>query len=97
MKIATGTDLVGTFDEPHGSNWKEILYLSEIIGNESAMKAATSSAADCVGLTNIGSIKKGFRADIIAVKGNPLENPMALNPENIVLVIKGGQVVKNLL
>lgn len=97
VEIATGTDFVGTFDEPHGTNWKEILYLSEIIGNKAAMRAATSSAAACIGLTDVGAVKKGFRADIIAVKGNPLENLMALNPDNVLLVIKGGQVMKDIL
>ncbi len=94
LKIAVGTDFLGTFDEPHGTNSKEIIYLSEIIGVENALKAATSSAAECLGLESTGSIRKGFRGDIIAVKGDPFKDVSVLSPENVVLVIKNGKTVK---
>jgi imidazolonepropionase-like amidohydrolase len=97
VKIATGTDYVGTLDEPHGHNYIEITYLSEVIGNKMALRAATSSAAECLGIENIGRIKKNFLANMIAVKGNPLRDVNALKPENILLVVKGGKVMKNLL
>jgi len=97
VKIATGTDYVGTLDEPHGHNYIEITYLSEVIGNKMALRAATSSAAECLGMENIGRIKKNFLANMIAVKGNPLRDVNALKPENILLVVKGGKVMKNLL
>jgi imidazolonepropionase-like amidohydrolase len=97
VKIASGSDYVGSSNEPHGENYHEIVYLSEIIGNKEALIAATSRAAECVGLNNVGQLKKDFLADIIAVKGNPLDNSSALKPENIILVIKRGKILKNLL
>ena len=97
VKIAAGTDCIGSSKDPHGENYHEIVYLSKVIGNKEALIAATSRAAECLGLDNVGQIKKDYLADIIAVKGNPLNNTEALNPENIVLVIKRGRVFKNLI
>jgi imidazolonepropionase-like amidohydrolase len=96
VKIAAGTDFLGTFDEPHGTNSKEVIYLSEIIGVENAIRAGTSIAAECLGLEKTGSIKKGFNGDIIAVKGDPFKDVSAINPENVVLVIKNGKIVKRI-
>ena len=39
-----------------------------------------------------GRIERGFAADIIAVTGNPLENPAAL--QDVIFVMKEGRVVK---
>ena len=59
-----------------------------------AIKSATSVAAKYMGWgEEIGSIRKGFYADIIATKNNPLENISVL--ERIDFVMKGGQVIKN--
>ncbi|MGC8645672.1 MAG: metal-dependent hydrolase family protein [Thermoplasmata archaeon] len=96
VKIAVGTDFLGTTDEPLGSNWLEILYLSEIIGVRSAIVSATSLAAECLGLGNVGVIGKGFRGDIIGVKGNPFLNIRQLSPESVVLVVKNGKITKHL-
>ena len=41
----------------------------------------------------LGQLKAGFAADIIALKGNPLENITEL--EHIPFVMKAGQVYKN--
>ncbi len=95
VKIATGTDFVGSDLEPHGKNYLEILYLSEIIGSEEALKSATSIAAECLGRNDIGVLEKGRKADIIAVKGNPLKDVSLLRPDNIVLVLKNGKVEKD--
>ncbi|MEM0128305.1 MAG: amidohydrolase family protein [Thermoplasmatales archaeon] len=94
IRIAMGTDFLGTSDTPHGSNWLEINNLSEVIGNENAIMASTSIAAECLGLEGVGKINEGFRGDVIAVKGDPLKDVKRLNPENIVLVIKKGKKVK---
>lgn len=97
VKIAAGTDFVGSTDDPHGMNYKEIAYISSVTGPERALQAGTSVAAECIGLKNLGLISKDHIADVIAVKGNPMTNVEALNPDNILLVMKGGRVVKNLL
>jgi enamidase len=57
-----------------------------------AIAAATSVAAECLGLSDrLGSIAPGKWADIIAVGGEPLEDIRAV--ANIYLVIADGQVL----
>ena len=97
VKIAAGTDFVGSSDDPHGMNYKEISFISSVTGPEIALRSGTSMAADCIGLGNVGRISRDHIADIIAVKGNPMTSIESLNPKNVVLVMKGGRVVKDLL
>ena len=97
VKIAAGTDFVGSSDDPHGMNYKEISFISSVTGPEIALRSGTSMAADCIGLGNVGRISRDHIADIIAVKGNPMTNIESLNHKNVVFVMKGGRVVKDLL
>ncbi|MCZ6536666.1 MAG: amidohydrolase family protein [Gammaproteobacteria bacterium] len=92
VAIAFGTDSgVG----PHGENAKEFVYMVE--GGMPAMAAimsATSVAAELLEETeNLGSIRPGTYADIIAVGEDPLRNISAL--QNVVFVMQGGVVVKD--
>ncbi|MFZ0814558.1 MAG: amidohydrolase family protein [Candidatus Sulfotelmatobacter sp.] len=58
-----------------------------------AIQAATSNAADLLGHSNeIGSIKPGKYADIIAVTGDPLTDIRLL--ENVQFVMKEGKIYK---
>lgn len=87
-----GTD-AGVF--PHGLNAIEFGYLLEagIPVNES-LKAATFTNAQLLGMSNeIGQLKEGFLADIVAVQENPLSNVSTL--ENVMFVMKDGKVYKN--
>jgi imidazolonepropionase-like amidohydrolase len=92
LKVVCGTDFGGTDEQPHGQNYQEIVALSKYLGNKEALIAATSRAAECCGLQNAGRIKKGFDADIVVVRGNPLNDTNALAPANIVNVVKRGQL-----
>jgi imidazolonepropionase-like amidohydrolase len=72
VKIAFGTDMgVG----PHGDNALEFGYMVEggMPANE-ALQAATFKAAQVLGASDLGQVEPGFRADIVAVPGNPLED-----------------------
>lgn len=61
-----------------------------------AIQSATINSADLLGWENeVGSLKPGKYADIIAVEGNPVEDVNVL--ENVQFVMKGGIVYKNLL
>jgi imidazolonepropionase-like amidohydrolase len=97
LKIAAGTDFVGSSEDPHGSNYREIAYISEVTGNERALQSGTSLAAECIGLNRTGVISNGFSADLIIVNGNPLRNIESLNPTNVLFVMKSGRMVKNIL
>jgi imidazolonepropionase-like amidohydrolase len=91
LKVVSGSDFGGTDEQPHGQNQKEIFALAKYIGNKEALMAATSRAAECCGLSNTGRIKKGYTADIVVVKGNPLHDIQALAPANIMHVLKRGR------
>ncbi|MGO1069444.1 amidohydrolase family protein [Lysobacter sp. CA199] len=93
VKIAFGTDMgVG----PHGDNAREFLYMVEAgIPASVALQAATIRAAEVLGVDDQGVIETGKRADIVAVKGNPVEDiNMVMNVD---FVMKDGQVYKQTL
>jgi imidazolonepropionase-like amidohydrolase len=88
VKIAFGTDMgVG----PHGDNALEFGYMVEagMPANE-ALQAATFKAAQVLGVTDIGQIEPGFRADIVAVPGSPLED--ITRTRKVAFVMKDGVV-----
>jgi imidazolonepropionase-like amidohydrolase len=59
-----------------------------------AIQAATSNAADLLGhASEVGSIKPGRYADLIAVSGDPLNDISLL--EKVEFVMKGGRVYKS--
>ena len=91
LRVVSGSDFGGTDEQPHGQNQKEIFALAKYLGNKEALVAATSRAAECCGLTNIGRIRKGYAADMVVVNGNPLKDIQALAPENITHVLKRGR------
>ena len=92
VKIAFGSD-AGVF--PHGENAREFKYMNEVGMSEiECIQSATVTNAIVLGQENqIGKIKKGFIADIIATDLNPLDDISVL--KNIVFVMKDGIVHKN--
>ena len=59
-----------------------------------AIRSATRAAAELLGWADrVGSLEPGKLADIIAVRGNPLDDIRAL--EQVAFVMKDGEVVKN--
>jgi len=96
VKIVMGTDC-GVV--PHGINLKELGYLCDIgMSPGEAIMAGTKNAAECLGIEdNVGTIEPGKLADVIISKKDPIFNIKSLgNPENIMLVIKEGDIVKDL-
>jgi imidazolonepropionase-like amidohydrolase len=95
IPIAMGTDAGGPINY-HGENATELIHLCEAgMKPMDAIKAATSRAAECVGLAQkIGTIEKGKLGDLIVVKSNPLEDIEVLSrKEEIKLVLKNGKIV----
>jgi imidazolonepropionase-like amidohydrolase len=93
VPIAFGTD-AGVF--PHGENWKEFGYIVEagMPVNEAIQSATLVPAIILKKQTELGQIKKGFLADIIALDETPTENNTEAF-ENVVFVMKDGVVFKN--
>ena len=59
-----------------------------------AIRSATISAADLIGRGNeAGSLEPGKWGDLIAVKGDPLQDVKRL--ESVAFVMKGGKVYKD--
>jgi len=60
-----------------------------------AIVSATSASADALGMGDrIGTIAVGYQADLVAVRGDPLSDITTVR--NVVFVMKGGTVIKNL-
>jgi imidazolonepropionase-like amidohydrolase len=58
-----------------------------------AIKSATTMGAELLGMSGrIGEISAGAFADIVAAKGNPLQDVSVL--ENIGFVMKNGKIYK---
>jgi len=91
VKLSFGTD-AGVC--PYGINAKQFAFMVKYgMTPMQAIQAATSNAADLLGHSNeIGSIKPGKYADIVAVNGDPLEDVSVL--ENVQFVMKDGKIYK---
>jgi imidazolonepropionase-like amidohydrolase len=90
VKIAYGTD-AGVF--PHGDNGKEFAVLVERgMTPIEAIRTATLYAADLLDVADRGRIAEGMRADLIAVRGDPLDDVRVL--EDVVFVMKSGTVYR---
>ena len=91
VKIAFGTD-AGVF--PHGDNYREFLYMTEVgMPNLEAIQAATLNAAMLMGIEDkLGTLEGGKLADIIAVKGNPDQDIKTM--KDVIFVMKEGKIFK---
>ncbi len=91
VNIAFGTD---SGVSAHGDNGQEFGLMVEAgMPPAEAIQAATINAATMLGIEDkLGTLEAGKFADIVAVKGNPLQDITTL--ENVQFVMKGGKIYK---
>ena len=89
VTIAFGTD---TFEQP-GTNARELERMVAYgMTPAAALVSATSTAAALLGLEEqVGTIRPGLQADLIAVEGDPTADVTAVS-QRVVWVMKGGTV-----
>jgi imidazolonepropionase-like amidohydrolase len=91
VTICMGGD-VGVF--PHGDNAREMVLMAEYgMKAIDVLRSATSANAGVFGLKDLGNIKTGYLADIIAVAGNPADDIKLV--KQVKLVMKDGVIYKN--
>jgi imidazolonepropionase-like amidohydrolase len=95
VKIVVGTD-AGGFDWDKVNNAEELRrYTALGMSPWDALRAATTVAADLLGQTGVlGTVAPGARADIIALRDDPLTDITAV--ERVAFVLKDGVVIKPL-
>lgn len=88
VAIALGSD-AGVF--AHGTNGHEFTLMVDAgMSPADAIVAGTTGAATLLGLSDVGKVAEGARADLVIVRGNPTEDITLLEtPEG---VVKGGVV-----
>jgi imidazolonepropionase-like amidohydrolase len=107
LKVAWGTDTFGSL-EFQAAQSEEFIARSKFFTNAEILKQVTSQNAELLGLSGerhpyregpLGVIEEGAYADMIIVKGNPLEDIslLAYPEKNIVFIMKDGKVYKNRL
>jgi imidazolonepropionase-like amidohydrolase len=95
VQIVFGTDLLGGMQRRQS---EEFAIRAEVQAPLSVIRAATVTGAKLLRLdSEIGQVKEGFVADIVAVRGNPLEDVRILaRPEtNVAFVMSRGRVVRS--
>ena len=95
VRIAMGTDAAVM---PHGTNLRELGLMCSIgMTPIEAIVATTKVAAECLGWQDrVGTVEPGKLADLVITRTDPLADIRSLEKvDNIVLVMKGGQIVKD--
>lgn len=89
VKVAFGSDTIF----PHDQAAREFAELVRLgLSPLEAVRAATINAAKVLGAEgDLGTLEAGKFADIVAVRGNPLQDVRTL--ESVQFVMKGGQII----
>ena len=93
VRVVAGTDAGGHGHPPNAAELEHLVAAG--LTPMQAIQAATSVAAECLGLEReIGTVEKAKRADLVVVAGDPLADVRVLQEEErIRLVVKDGAIV----
>jgi len=102
-KVLFGTDCFGNMDVQH----LEFKYRSQFFSSLDILRQATSNGGEVLRMSgklypytgDLGVIKEGAMADMLIVKGNPLDDVTILSnyEEQLLLIMKDGKIYKNML
>jgi imidazolonepropionase-like amidohydrolase len=91
VRLGVGSDS-GATNDAHATAREVELFIASGVPAREALRAATLTNAEILGLEQtIGRIRVGYAADLIAVKGDPLQDAATLRAPT--LVMKSGRVV----
>lgn len=95
VKVGSGSDLIGPRFTRRG---RELSYRSAVETPMLALESATRINAEILGIgEETGTIEIGKLADLVAWRSDPLADPEVFgDPGNAVLVVKAGELVKDL-
>jgi len=90
VQIVFATD-TGIMSPPGCPSWELQDMMRAGMNPLETLKAATSIAADAIGMPDLGRLEVGKIADIVVLQGNPLENVEAVG--KVVAVIRDGVLI----
>jgi imidazolonepropionase-like amidohydrolase len=107
LKILFGTDMMVTYPDYEPRQGLDFKEYKKRFGSYKGIVAATGNVNDLIKLTTyqnpypegeIGVLKKGSFADILVVKGNPVEDlDILYDVDNLLLIMKDGKSYKNII
>jgi imidazolonepropionase-like amidohydrolase len=100
VRIGVGSDSFCTGLTPYGEQTvNEVRALvSAGMTEMEAIVAATRSGAEILRIEDVtGTLEPGMSADLLVLRGNPLEDIDLIDEQNMLLIMKEGALVKNLL
>jgi imidazolonepropionase-like amidohydrolase len=93
VPLLAGSDVPCGAVPPGLSLWRELALLVEAgLSPAQALRAATSGAAAFMGQDQLGRLRPGSAADLVMVRGNPLER-IPERPE-VVMVMRQGKIFR---
>jgi len=95
LRIGSGSDVLA---EMQGNKGKEVACQARVMGTMPAIIAATRTNAALMRVEKeAGTVEAGKRADLIVLAADPLQDPAIFgDPKNVRLVMRGGEIVKDL-